>query len=282
MELGKVRITFFVAVSTSVGYLFYSKSFDWRMLLIALGVFLLACGSSALNHFQERKTDALMERTKNRPIPSGRIAGDGALLFSLLFSLAGFSLIYFSSNINAALLGILALIWYNLVYTPLKKRFALAVVPGSLIGAIPPVIGWSAAGGSPLDREILALAFFFFVWQIPHFWLLLMMNSGDYERAGFPTLTKLFSERQLGRIIFVWIASLSASCMLIPLYDLSVNLIAVIFMLLSGSWLLWKTRGILSGYLERIIFRRAFFIINFYMLVVVLIISLDKLIFQEF
>ena len=282
MELGKVRITFFVAVSTSVGYLFHSGSFDWRMPAAALGVFLLACGSSAVNHYQERSTDAIMERTKERPIPSGRISARNALVVSVLLISAGLAIIYLSSNITAAILGVAALVWYNIIYTPMKRYYALAVVPGSVIGAIPPMIGWVASGGYVFDKEILALAFFFFIWQIPHFWLLLMLHGKDYEKAGFPTLTKLFSERQLGRITFVWIASLTTSCMLIPFFNLSSSLYAVISMLLLGSWLLWKTHGILAGYLERILFRKAFIVINLYMLAVVLVISLDKLFSQEF
>ncbi|PKL81753.1 MAG: hypothetical protein CVV24_13645 [Ignavibacteriae bacterium HGW-Ignavibacteriae-3] len=279
VELGKVRITFFVAISTSVGYLFFSKSFDWTMVFTALGVFLLACGSSAINHYQERKTDALMERTKARPIPSGQITGMNALIAAVIFIIAGLGVIYFSSNLTASILGIAALIWYNIIYTPMKKKFALAVVPGSVIGAIPPMIGWTAAGGYVFDKEILALAFFFFIWQIPHFWLLLMIHTKDYEMAGFPTLTKIFSERQLGRITFVWIASLSTSCMLIPFYNHTSSIYAVLIMLLLGSWLLWKSHVILADYLERIIFRKTFMIINLYMLAVILVISLDKLFF---
>ena len=280
MELGKVRITFFVAISTSVGYLLYSGRFDWNMLLIALGVFILACGSSAINHYQERFTDALMERTKGRPIPSGRISGRYALFVSIILVLLGLAVIYLSSNITAASLGVVTLVWYNVIYTPLKKRYALAVVPGSVIGALPPMIGWVAAGGYLFDKEIIALAFFFFIWQIPHFWLLLLIHGKDYDKGGFPTLTKIFSESQLGRITFIWIASLSTSCLLIPFFNLSSSMYAVVIMLILGAWLLLKTRGILlSGYMERIIFRNAFMAINFYVLAIVLVISIDKLLF---
>ncbi len=279
LELGKVRITFFVAISTSVGYFFHSGYFDVTMILTVMGVFLLACGSSAINHYQERFSDAMMDRTKNRPLPSGRISEGYAMTVSLSLVVVGLGIIYFSSNFTALILGVIALIWYNVIYTPLKKKYALAVVPGSVIGAIPPMIGWVASGGYVFDMEIIALAFFFFIWQIPHFWLLLLIHGKDYEKAGFPTLTKIFSDSQLGRITFVWIAALSTSCLLIPFFNLSSSLYAVGVMLFLGAWLLLKTRGILSDYLERIIFRNAFMAINLYVLAIVLVISLDKLLF---
>ncbi len=282
LELGKVRITFFVAFSTSVGYLYHSRSVDLTMVLIAIGVFLLACGSSAINHYQERFSDAMMERTKGRPIPSGRISKRYAIIVSIALVVIGLGIIYFSSNVTALLLGVAALVWYNVIYTPLKKKYALAVVPGSVIGALPPMIGWVASGGYVFDKEILALAFFFFIWQIPHFWLLLMIHSKDYEKAGFPTLTKIFTDFQLGRITFVWIAALATSCLLIPFLSFSSSIYSMITMFILGAWLLWQTKSILSNYLERLIFRKAFLRINFYVLAVVVIISLDKLFFKVF
>ena len=282
LELGKVKITFFVAVSTSVGYILNSGKFEWTMLAVVIGVFLLACGSSAINHYQERFLDAQMERTKGRPIPSGRIKPLYAFVAAFILATGGLAIIYFFSNVNAALLGIAALIWYNIIYTPLKKRFALAVVPGSVIGALPPMIGWAASGGDVFDMKILSLALFFFIWQIPHFWLLLLLHSRDYEKAGFPTLTKIFNNLQLGRITFVWIAALVTSCLLIPFFNVSSSFYALVILFLLGVWLMWKTRGILSDYLERIIFRNAFLSINLYVLAVVLVISIDKLFLKEF
>ncbi len=277
LELGKVKITFFVAVSTSVGYVFHSGKIDLTMFLIASGVFLLACGSSALNHYQERLSDALMDRTKGRPIPSGRVLPLYALLTSAGLTISGLIVIYLFSNVTSAVLGVIALIWYNIIYTPLKKKYALAVVPGSVIGAIPPIIGWTASGGSPFDLTILSLAFFFFIWQIPHFWLLLLLFNKDYEKAGFPTLTKIFTNLQLGRITFTWIAALATSCIMIPLYSMSSSIYAIVVMVLLGIWLLFETSSILSEYLERVTFRKAFLRINLYVLAVVLVISLDKL-----
>jgi len=281
IELCKVRITFFVAVSTSVGYIIHSGKITWEMWIVAFGVFLLASGSSSLNEYQERDYDALMERTKNRPIPAGVISPNYALLLSIVLLVSGSAIIYFVANVAALLLGILAFIWYNLIYTPLKRKYVMAVVPGSLIGAIPPVIGWAAAGGSPFDLHILAIALFFFIWQIPHFWLLLLIYGNDYASAGFPTLTKIFSNGQLSRITFIWIVALSVSGLLIPVFNVSSSIFALLAMIMCGLWLLLETKAILSRYLEKINFRKAFISVNLYVLAVILIISFDKLIINE-
>ena len=281
LELGKVKITSFVAISTSVGYVLFSGKLTWQMFLVVIGVFLLACGSSALNHNQERNSDALMKRTKGRPIPSGKVSPSYAMKEFILLSATGSLIIYLSSNVTALILGFIAIIWYNGIYTPLKKKYALAVVPGSVIGAIPPAIGWVASGGNLFDIRIISLALFFFIWQIPHFWLLLLIYGKDYENAGFPTLTKIFSDYQLGRITFVWIASLVTSCLMIPFVNISLSIYSIGLILIIGIWLLWNTRGILSGYIEKILFRKAFILVNLFVLAVVIIISLDKLFIKE-
>jgi len=281
LELGKVKITSFVAISTSVGYLLYSGKLTWNLLFLDIGVFLLASGSSALNHYQERKSDSLMKRTKGRPIPSGKVSPFYAMKEFILLSVVGSLIIYLFSNIIAMILGLVAIFWYNGIYTPLKKKYVLAVVPGSVIGAIPPAIGWVASGGYLFDVRIIAIALFFFIWQIPHFWLLLLIYGKDYENAGFPTLTRIFTDNQLGRITFVWIASLVTSCLLIPFVNISLSIYSIGLILIFGIWLLWNTRGILSGYIEKLLFRKAFILVNLFVLAVVIIIALDKLFIKE-
>ncbi|MDP4175070.1 MAG: protoheme IX farnesyltransferase [Bacteroidota bacterium] len=278
MELGKVRITFFVAFSTAIGFILASGSISGNIIIPTLGVFILACGSSAMNHYQERKSDALMERTKQRPLPSGAIKPKHALIIVFTFLALGLMLIYVSSNFTAMLLGVLAVLWYNAFYTPLKKVTPLAVVPGALIGAIPPIIGWVAGGGSVFDKEIFAVALFFFIWQIPHFWLLLLIYSRDYESAGFPTLTRLFNMDQLSRITFIWIAALAVSCLLIPLSGVVHNLYINILLLISGLWLLWKSRNLIFKGSERRVYRYAFRDINNYVLFVTVVLALNKII----
>lgn len=281
-ELGKFRITSFVALSSSVGYILNRGAIEFEMILPIFGTFLLAAGSSAINHFQDRKFDALMERTKSRPIPSNRIDPISALMIGVNFILLGSVVLYMSSNSTALYLGWLAVIWYNGIYTPMKRKYAMAVVPGALIGAIPPIIGWVASGGQVFDMKILMVAFFFFIWQIPHFWLLVLIHGNDYEKAGFPTISKIYSSLQVSRITFVWIAALVASCFLIPLFNVATKPATFILLFLLGIWLLFSTKNILSSYLEKIIFRKAFIKINLYVLAVIIIISLDKLFINVF
>ncbi len=281
-ELGKVKITFFVAISSSVGYILASGSLTWHMILPALGIFILASSSSALNHFQERDLDALMDRTKNRPIPSGRVSPDSVLLFSLLLFIIGSLVLLLSSNTLALSLGWLAFVWYNIIYTPLKRKYALAVVPGSVIGALPPIIGWVAGGGDLFNPQIIALALFFFIWQVPHFWLLLLLYGKDYDKAGFPTLTKIFNTKQIARLTFMWVVALSTSCLLIPFFGVSKNIFTSVGLILLGIWLVLTTAKILSEYVERKNYRNAFVKINIYVLTVVILLSLDKLILIQF
>ncbi len=282
LELGKVRITSFVSLTTSLGYILFTGKIDLGIVLPTFGVFLLASGASCINHLQEQKFDAAMDRTKGRPLPSGRIDSLSTLLLGINVLLFGSLILYYSSNLESLMLGWLAVLWYNAFYTPLKRKFALAVVPGALIGAIPPVIGWAAAGGNPLDTKILIVALFFFIWQVPHFWLLLLLHGKDYEQAGFPTLTRLFSSLQVSRITFVWIAALAFSCVLIPLANISSQPFTPVLLFLLALWLIFESRGILSSYLEKIIFRKAFIRINIFVLLVVLLISIDKLLLIEF
>ncbi|MGD2109282.1 MAG: protoheme IX farnesyltransferase [Phycisphaerae bacterium] len=221
LELTKLRITAAVTLTTATGYFLASGAFEVRMWLPLLGVFLLACGSAALNQWQERGLDARMKRTCRRPIPSGRIEPSWALFVSVVLMLAGlFCLTSVTGHAQTLLvLGLFALVWYNGVYTYLKRITAFAVVPGALIGAVPPCMGYVSAGGNLGDPEILLVALFFFVWQIPHFWLLLLMLGDEYEEAGLPTVTDKFSQAQLVRITFVWILATAVGGVAFPALD---------------------------------------------------------------
>ncbi|MGE5497180.1 MAG: protoheme IX farnesyltransferase [Syntrophothermus sp.] len=277
-ELSKIRITFFVALSASAGYVLNSGRFDADMIVPVLAVFILACGSSALNHFQERKFDALMERTKRRPLPSGQISSETALLILSIMIGLGLFLIYISVNIQAMAAGATAVIWYNAIYTPLKRMTPMAVIPGALIGAIPPVIGWMAAGGSMMDMRILVFALFIFIWQIPHFWLLLIIYSGDYATAGYPVFSGRFTSKMLAPVTFLWILILAVCGSLIPLGGLTGNPVITGLLVLSGIWLLWRSRKIMLRDAEKRKYWHAFRDINNYVLFVVVLLSLGKII----
>jgi protoheme IX farnesyltransferase len=131
-------------------------------------------------------------------------------------------------------LGIFNIIWYNLVYTPLKRITPLAVIPGSLIGAVPAIMGWVAAGGNIADRQILILSVFLIIWQIPHFWLILMKHNSDYEKAGFPGIERIFSEKNIRYIIFSWLLATVFSSVLLTVSGF-ISHTATIIILIAGN-----------------------------------------------
>jgi len=277
-ELAKVRITSFVTVTTAFGYIAASGKIDLMILPVLFGVLLLAFGSAALNHYQEKDFDSKMDRTRSRPIPSGRISPESALKISVILILLGSVILILWTNLLALGLGLLNLAWYNFVYTLLKRKTPFAIVPGSLVGAIPPVIGWVAAGGSLLDPQIIIIAFFFFIWQIPHFWLLLLVMDKDYQQAGFPTLTQIFNHTQLSRITFIWIISTAVTGLMIPLFGIVAEFWINIGLFLSGALLTWKAFGLLIEKKDFSAFRLNFRYINYFALFVVFLVSIDILI----
>ncbi len=276
-ELTKIRITIFVTITMLFGFISAAGELNVSAILPTLGILFLACGSAVINHYQERKTDALMSRTKNRPIPSGRISPSNALRIALILLIAGSLLLYFGSGLLALSLGLLNLLWYNGIYTPLKKVNPLAIIPGSLVGAIPPAVGWVAGGGSISDPQIWIIASFFFIWQIPHFWLLLLVLDKDYQKAGFPTLTQIFNPDQLARITFTWIAATVVTCLMIPFFGKLQSPFVGYGLFLAGAWLVWNSFKLVRFTKERMYFITAFREINIFAILVVVLLSLDKL-----
>ncbi len=219
-----------VALSALTGYVLFSGNVDRKGWLLMLGVFLMACSASVINHWQERHVDAQMPRTKNRPIPSGKIKAFHALILAAGIALTGSAVMYLSNPIIVMVLSWVTLFFYNVVYTPLKKVSAYAVVPGSIIGALPPVIGWVGAGGSVNSEIILLVAAFFFIGQIPHFWLLMLMFGEQYKLAKLPSLSQIFNEEQIKRVTYSWIITTAVAAFLIILFV--INNKVIVFLLL--------------------------------------------------
>lgn len=272
MELSKVRITFAVSLTTFVGYLLQSGTVDARLWATVGGLFLLACGSAALNQYQEHDTDAKMKRTKNRPIPSGKISPLHALLFALTLIFIGSGILFYYSGFLAMQLGILTLIWYNAFYTPLKKKSAFAVVPGSLIGALPPMVGYAAAGGSILDPEIIAFAFFMFMWQIPHFWLIVIRHGNDYQAGGFPSITAIYSDKQIKGITFVWVTATAVASILMPFMGVFSALALKFILIIIVAALIYAFSRLLVKQQEGMPVFKYFMGINAYLLAVLILI----------
>ncbi len=275
-ELTKFKITFFVTVTTTVGYLLFNGKIDFQFFVTTIGVLILASGASSLNEYQERNADLKMKRTKLRPIPAGKISPNKALTISSFLILVG-SVVLFTVGINVMLIGLFTLLWYNGIYTPLKLKTAFAIIPGSLVGALPPVIGWAAAGGNIFDKEIIVLASFLFIWQIPHFWLLLLMYDDQYKDAGFPTLSKIFSENQIVKITFTWIVILAISSLLFILVDLSQGILSNLLLGMMGISILFYSIKI-TRKKRKDIFRKSFMMINLYVLCVLVLITIGNFI----
>jgi protoheme IX farnesyltransferase len=166
-------------------------------------------------------------------------------------------------------LGLLALIWYNGIYTPLKRKTAFAVVPGSVIGALPPLVGYAAAGGNILDPQILAFAFFMFMWQIPHFWLLVIKNADDYRKAGFPTISDIYNERQLKAITFLWTVATAVSSLLLPLMNVFSNAYLIVLLILSLVAIVLGFASIFKKDFSKKLIFKYFMGINIYLLIVI-------------
>lgn len=276
-HLGKIKISLLATLSTATGYLLATGKITNQTFVPSVAVFLLACGSCALNQYQEREIDQWMERTKSRPIPSGRLNPEAALWISIGLILSGALILFFGAGDLALALGLFAVLWYNLIYTPLKQKTAFAAVPGALVGAIPPALGWVAGGGRILDPRIAGVALFFFIWQIPHFWLLLLDSSEDYENAGLPSITKIFSAEQIKRIIFVWLLSAGVSSLIIPLFGLLNSIFFFLLLVAAASWLFWNTLVLLRSYADRDSLRATFMKLNVYAVLVILLLSIDRL-----
>lgn len=277
-RLGKPQITLPVSLSAITGYLLYIREFSWDWLPAIAGVFLMAFASSAINQVQDARIDALMPRTRHRPIPSGKVKPMHALLIAILFGTAGFMLLWFCCPPRLPTwLGLITLACYNLVYTPLKRLTAFAVLPGALVGALPPIIGYTAAGGLITNTDILLVACFFFVGQIPHFWLILLKYDKEYQAAGLPTLLQIFSLNQVRIMTMVWVAATTMTGILLPIAGVIRSGIAAFVVLLITLLLLVSLRKWLT---QKTITRpgRAFMNINLYYLGMMALLIADALV----
>jgi protoheme IX farnesyltransferase len=188
VELTKPRITLLVALTAAAGFCLASTRVDYSALLqFSIGIILLSSGISTLNQYIERDLDALMLRTRARPLPAGRLAPVEAFAFGLALSIIAIAYLAVTTNTLTALLGVLTFASYLLIYTPLKTRTTLSTSIGALPGAMPPLMGWVAARGR-LGLEGWILFAILFLWQFPHFLAIAWMYRDDYARAGIRML----------------------------------------------------------------------------------------------
>lgn len=188
-ELLKFRLSFLVAFSGAIGFILASgRAINWNSLVFfALGGFLVTGSANIINQIIESDLDKLMNRTMNRPLPTGKISSVEATLFSFLLGGVGLYLLLIYTNIPTTLLTLMSSILYGFVYTPLKRKGPIAVFVGAIPGALPPLIGWCAAAGN-ISYEALLIFGIQFIWQFPHFWAIAWVLDDDYKKAGFKLL----------------------------------------------------------------------------------------------
>ncbi len=194
-ELIKARLTTLVLVTTLAGfYLGWQGPMDYaRLLNTLLGTALVAAGAAALNELIERDADARMKRTEDRPLPSGRMQPDTALIIGFVLSVSGMAYLALLVNATSAALAALTLATYVFAYTPLKRVSSLNTIVGAIPGALPPVIGWAAARGE-IGADAWVLFAILFCWQMPHFLAIAWMYREDYARGGFIMLPNVDSD----------------------------------------------------------------------------------------
>ncbi len=248
MELAKARLTALVLATTVVGFLAAGGRVGSGLLAAVLGTGLAAAGANVLNQWLERRPDALMRRTRGRPLPARRVAPPAALRLGLAASAAGVGLLALLSGPLPSALAALVVLLYTLVYTPLKRRTPACTLVGAVCGAVPPLIGWTAAGGR-LGPAAWLLATVLFVWQIPHFLSLAWLHRRDYERGGFRMLPVVDPTGDLTcRSLLLFTGALPALVAAILLVGLAGPMFAAGGLVLSVFWLtaglrLWRRRS---------------------------------------
>jgi protoheme IX farnesyltransferase len=218
LALTKPDVSFLVVMTTVAGYALGARGpLDWlRMAHTVFGTTLIAAGTSALNHYFERDSDALMRRTVSRPLPSGQLKPREAFWFAVSLLAFGTAYLALATNLLATCLGIATSLMYLCLYTPLKRRTTLATFVGAFPGAVPPLIGWAAARGG-LHIEAWFLFAMLFLWQFPHFDAISWVYREDYKRAGIrmlPTVdpegTRTFREILMTAALLVPVSLLPA------------------------------------------------------------------------
>ena len=187
-ELLKPRLSFLVAFSCAFGYVLASPQVNWVPLsMLFIGAFLISGASVVVNQILEKDLDKLMSRTQHRPLPTGRLSVNEAITVCVLTLAAGIAILLVYTNVFTTVLSMISMILYSFVYTPLKRVGPIAVFVGAIPGALPPLLGWTAATGF-ISHEAMIIFGIQFIWQFPHFWAIAWVADEDYKKAGFKLL----------------------------------------------------------------------------------------------
>jgi protoheme IX farnesyltransferase len=209
---GRWRLALATALATLCGALIPAPAWEGRTTAVFLGALLFALGCTWWNQLQERHRDVLMDRTRTRPLPGCRIPVRTAILFTGFCFAVSLPLLFACGGLTAVAILVSVLLFYNGLYTPFKEKTLLALFPGAVAGAMPPVLGWVCGGGKPWDPGAISLWLLFLLWQVPHFWLAAERRAPEYERAGLPLPWSRFGRGRYGRLLALW---MSAFCVLL-------------------------------------------------------------------
>ena len=272
----KFVLSFAVSLSALFAYIMAKGEIGLDMFLATFSVLLVAMGVSTLNQVQEYREDSKMDRTKHRPIASGRMSPRTGVIIAVVLILISFVLIYSLLGLTGINFFAFSFLWYNLMYTPLKKRSALAVVPGALLGVVPPAIGWLVAGHTLFEIEFIAVAVYYFIWQVPHFWLLVMLFHSDYKDGGYPTAMRLFGEGTLQRLTFVWLMlTIQAGAFMVYTFNVYSN-ITIGLSVIIGIWAFMNSIKLLKKGFKLTDARSIFWKINAAFLGIIILLSIDE------
>ncbi|GAK74535.1 MULTISPECIES: heme o synthase [Nonlabens] len=241
IEITKPRLSVVVVFSSIAGYFLGAEVYDWKVILMLIvGGYFLVGSSNVFNQIIEKDLDALMKRTRNRPLPTGRISVSTAWVYGLIMAFSGIYILYLI-NFATAFFGALSIILYAAVYTPLKTRTPLCVFVGAFPGAIPYMLGWVAASGN-FGIEPGTLFMLQFFWQFPHFWAIGWMLEDDYKAGGFKMLPTGGANKGTA-VQIIWYTVWTISISLIPAFGVTGSLymtwISAVLVGLLGLWFLY-------------------------------------------
>jgi protoheme IX farnesyltransferase len=277
--LAKLSLCYLMTASAFTAYVARRPVLDLTVLETIFCLFLLCLGSATLNNYQDRDIDTRLSRTRRRPLARGEISPQAALIQAAVLILAGtVGLFLASGSVALPLTGLVAVGCYNGIYTPLKRTTVLAIIPGAVCGMLPVLMGWMAAGGgSGLGSpKLWILMVVFGVWQLPHFWLVVLTHREDYRSSGIPSMLRVLSVGQLRRLVFIWVAAFVVLTLCLPLYRVILSETAA-WILLANALILATVFGIcLEG--ERDRYRALFRHLSLSLAVVMSVILIDGIV----
>jgi protoheme IX farnesyltransferase len=239
--LAKLSLCYLMSASALTAYVARRPVLDSTTLETIFCLFLLCLGSATLNNYQDREFDTRLRRTRRRPLARGEISSRTALTQATALILAGTAGLFLSSgSLALPLTGLIAVGCYNGIYTPLKRTTILAIVPGAACGMLPVSMGWMAAGGGLGSPKLWLLMIVFGVWQLPHFWLVLLAHREDYRSSGIPSMLGILSVGQLRQLVFVWAAAFVVLTLCLPLYRVILSE--------TAAWILFANGLILATF----------------------------------